>query len=379
MSLLGSIFGSSQQTKDVVNVFEQSSALPEKPQHQPLPPKRKERKENSDPSKKKRKRTNDAKELIETPETLETLETNPQKDDPTAESRTVFVGNLPLSTTRNMLASLFRECGKVESTRLRSVATEGVKVPSNQAGNQSLVKKVSVNTKKVDVTVKSTAQGYVVFVNEESMPAALELNNKLVDGLRMRVDKAQPTMDASRSVFVGGLPYATEEATLRQHFCKGCGLEEEDIENIRVIRDKETMQCKGFGYVVFTDKSAVMTALQKMHDSTYMKKTLRVTVCGKRYKGRRGVEKEMSNADKRKFEGNRADVAGAFQRILTKEALNQKVNRKRGEIKASTGKPGVAKGKPGMTKRQVMDDKVNKRVKKLEKRASKGMGKTKTR
>ena len=376
MSLLGSIFGSSQQTNDVVNVFEQSSTLPEKPQHQPLPPKRKERKANSDPTKKKRKRTNDAKEETETSETPETM---PHENDPTADSRTIFVGNLPLSTTRNMLASLFRECGKVESTRLRSVATEGVKVPSNQAGNQSLVKKVSVNTKKVDVTVKSTAQGYVVFVTEESMPAALELNNKLVDGLRMRVDKAQPTMDASRSVFVGGLPYATEEATLRQHFYKGCGLQDDDIENVRIIRDKETMQCKGFGYVLFTDKSAVMTALQKMHDSTYMKKTLRVTVCGKRYKGRRGVEKEISNADKRKFEGNRADVAGAFQRILTKETLNKKVNRKRGETKAPTGKPGVAKGKPGMTKRQVMDDKVNKRVKKLEKRASKGMGKTKAR
>ena len=66
---------------------------------------------------------------------------------------------------------------------------------------------------------------------------------------------------------------------------------------------------------------------------------------------------------------------------LTKETLEKKIKRKRGDTtnKSLTGKPGVAKGKPGMTKRQVMDDKVNKRVKKLEKRAAKGMGKTKAR
>jgi len=254
-------------------------------------------------------------------------------------------------------------------------------VPPSQAGNQALVKKVCANTKKVDAGIKSTAQGYVVFVSEESVPAALALNNTQLDGLRIRVDKSQATMDASRSVFVGGLPYATEEATLRQHFCNGCGLEEDDIENVRIIRDKDTMQCKGFGYIVFAEKSAVMTALQKMHDSTYMKKNIRVTVCGKRYKGRRGIQKEDNNTEKRRFKGDEVDAAGALKRILTKETLEKKIKRKRGDTtnKSLTGKPGVAKGKPGMTKRQVMDDKVNKRVKKLEKRAAKGMGKTKAR
>jgi RNA recognition motif-containing protein len=378
MSLLGSIFGTSQPKDDIVGVFEQSAALPERPRHEPLPPKRKARKEHTDPAKKKRKRKEEEPTEEEAAAVADAEPAgNHNEDDPTADSRTIFVGNLPLSTTRNMLASLFRSCGKVASTRLRSVAVEGVKVPASQAGNQALVKKVSANTNKVDTTVKSTAQGYVVFQSEESLPAALALNNKLVDGLRMRVDKAEPTVDSSRSVFVGGLPYATDEATLRQHFCKGCGLQEDDIDNVRIIRDKDTMQCKGFGYIVFTDKSAVMTALQKMHDSTYMKKNIRVTVCGKRFKGRRGVAKEESNAQKRKFEGDRADAAGALRRVLTKETLDKKVTRKRGASKAPAGKPGVAKGKPGMTKRQVLDAKVDKRVKKLEKRAVKGMGKTK--
>jgi RNA recognition motif-containing protein len=206
MSLLGSIFGSVQPKDDIVGVFEQSAALPERPHHEPLPPKRKARKEHTDPAKKKRKRKEQKEDQTEEEAAAVAdaeLADEHIKDDPTANSRTIFVGNLPLSTTRNMLASLFRSCGKVASTRLRSVAVEGVKLPPSQAGNQALVKKVSVNTKKVDTTTKSTAQGYVVFESEESLPAALALNNKLVDGLRMRVDKAEPTVDSSRSVFVG--------------------------------------------------------------------------------------------------------------------------------------------------------------------------------
>ena len=50
--------------------------------------------------------------------------------------KTIFVGNLPINTTRKSLAALFKSCGKVESSRLRSIATEGVKLPPEAAGNQ---------------------------------------------------------------------------------------------------------------------------------------------------------------------------------------------------------------------------------------------------
>lgn len=49
---------------------------------------------------------------------------------------TIFVGNLPLDVTRKQLESMFKECGKVKSSRLRSVGTTGVKVAPEHAGNQ---------------------------------------------------------------------------------------------------------------------------------------------------------------------------------------------------------------------------------------------------
>ena len=52
------------------------------------------------------------------------------------EERTIFVGNLPPDISRKALAGIFKECGKVASSRLRSVAVAGVKLPPSQVGNQ---------------------------------------------------------------------------------------------------------------------------------------------------------------------------------------------------------------------------------------------------
>lgn len=46
------------------------------------------------------------------------------------------MGNLPKDITRKGLAAIFRPTCKVKSVRLRSVATAGVKVAPEYAGNQ---------------------------------------------------------------------------------------------------------------------------------------------------------------------------------------------------------------------------------------------------
>ena len=52
------------------------------------------------------------------------------------EERTIFVGNLPLDINRKRLESIFKHCGKIKSSRLRSYGTTGVKVAPEHAGNQ---------------------------------------------------------------------------------------------------------------------------------------------------------------------------------------------------------------------------------------------------
>ncbi len=237
---------------------------------------------------------------------------------------------------------------------------------------QNLVKKISVNTNKVLSDVpKKTGQGYVVFEEKESVDKALEMNNTPVpnsNGLLFRVDRAMPTHDSSRSVFVGNLPYKACEMSLRDHFKKGCGFEDDVIENVRIVRDPETQKCKGFGYVLLKDKSYIPYSLD-MHESQYKNRDIRVQVCGKRFKGRKGAAKEEPDDT----------TNGALRRVLkkakktTKQSLataGQKEKKKRGIKKTGPKKAGISK-------RAASEKKLDKRVKKIQKRVQKGMGKTK--
>lgn len=293
---------------------------------------------------------------------------------------TVFVGNLPMDITRKSLESMFKECGKIKSSRLRSYGTDGVKVAPEHAGNQNLVKKVAVNTNKLLAkSPKKTAQGYVVFESIESVEKALEMNNTNVPNgngsLMLRVDRSKPTLDSTRSVFVGNLPYKANEMTLRTHFNHGCDWDDNDnfIEGVRIVRDKDTMQCKGFGYILLKDKSCVPQAL-RMHESTYMKRDLRVLVCGKRFKGRKGAPKEGSvepmGAQRRVMNSSNGKKSNASIKDLIRGPKEERKN-KRGMKKIGVKKAGIG----GMSKRAASGKKLDKRVKKIQKRLQKGMGK----
>ncbi|CAJ1953318.1 unnamed protein product [Cylindrotheca closterium] len=390
MSLLGSIFGDDSKSKkdkgELSNLFQNKAELPDRPNHEPVSTINAKRKLNDgvEPeSKRKRKPRKKDKDQIEGTdgdgettekdgtkaadgkEEMEDEETEKNKD------RTIFVGNLPLATTtRKSLSALFKDCGPIASTRIRSIPVKGIKLPQERAGDQNLMRKVCANTNQVDETLKDTVTGYVVFKTIESVEKALEINNKKIGGRRIRVDRASPTIDPSRSVFIGNLPYGAEESSLQDHFVKGCALDMGDVVAARIIRDKDTHQCKGFGYVLFREKNMIPAAL-KLHDTVYMKKQLRVLVCGKRLKGRKG---EPTIANKKKAEEKEKVTVGAFRRLLSKQQKEaSEINkRKRGQKKA-----GVVNKGTGVSKRAALEKKVDKRVKKLQKRASKGMGKAK--
>jgi nucleolar protein 12 len=409
-SLLGSIFGSNKDEADDQNLFKKSKALPDRPQHKPVVvPIRKKTKrdeeeeaayaedDNEELTKKKKTRkkqklsrdevSEDEDDTDDKPESKQPKNSVDEDKDSTSnepekkdEERTVFVGNLPLSITRKKLAALFKDkgCGPIASCRIRSVPVTGIKLPQDRAGNQRMMKKVCVNTKQIDNTLIDTVQGYVVFKNLDTVAKALELNNKLVfEDMRIRVDRDTPTVDPSRSVFVGNLPYGTKESTLQDHFQQGCLFEDGDVVGVRIVRDKETFQCKGFGYVLFSEKSLVPAAL-KLHQSTYMKKSIRVMVCGKRLKGKKGDTRPKYKA--KPETGEQKTTVGAFRRIIGKQQKEASVThkRKRGGEKNKNG-PGTKAAAGGLSKRAALDKKVDMKVKKLEKRASKGMGKNKSR
>jgi nucleolar protein 12 len=341
--------------------------------------------------------------------------------------RTIFVGNLPVSTTRRDLHRFVAaamaaqsEHGaewKIRSTRIRSVAAAGVKLPQHLAGRQNLVQRVCSNTQQLDATHKQSVSGYVVFSSMEAVDAALRTlqNLEIPDPAattsssssttacsatrHLRVDRVhKPTHDPSRTVFVGNLPYKADEETLRAHFEKLLGPQlptkekgkttttkksADVVESVRVVRDKETSASKGFGYVLLVDSSTVAEALKVCQGKEYMNRQLRVQVCGKRTKGKQGATAPTA-VKKEQLQNS----VGALKRVLkrqlnggggsttaTSSADKNKKRRPRGEKKGGPKKVGAAVGADGRSKRAVADAKTNKRVKKLEKRVAKGMGK----
>ncbi len=93
----------------------------------------------------------------------------------------------------------------------------------------------------------------------------------LVDGHHLRVDDAdKKELDFTKTIFVGNLPFKISDEQLRSHF-EQCG----EIKNVRVIRDKERHEGKGFGYVYFASEEGFKNALQ-LNASTLLEREIRV-------------------------------------------------------------------------------------------------------
>ncbi|RLN60044.1 hypothetical protein BBJ29_004078 [Phytophthora kernoviae] len=224
--------------------------------------------------------------------------------------RTVFIGNVSLDTTDKDLRRHFSVCGAVENTRLRFLPIAGCAV--GQAGNQKLMMKVCAN-KKILSTGKDNCNAYVTFVEESSVEAALKLTGTTLLHRKIRVDHSDPVVDSRRSVFVGNVPFTCTDEMMQLFFTKRLKTEEESepVENVRLIRDRESGLGKGFGYILLKTPALVAKTLT-LSNLKMGNRELRVQVCGKRFKNRRGDETE-----KEKYEGVRAS-AGAHARILMK-------------------------------------------------------------
>ncbi|XP_070557126.1 RNA-binding protein 34-like [Ptychodera flava] len=196
------------------------------------------------------------------------------------DSRTIFVGNVPVSITKKDIMKLFGKFGEIESMRLRSAAPSTLNLP----------KKVIMIQKDFHPD-RSGMNVYVVFKEEKSARKALKCNGKEFRGHHLRVDLSSNTdrHDHRRSIFVGNLPYEVEEETVRGHF-EQCG----SVQNVRLVRDGKTGMGKGFGYVLFTEPSSVEFAL-KLNEKRLSGRPLRVKRSVKKEK------KKMPNQAERRI------------------------------------------------------------------------------
>ncbi|XP_078592351.1 RNA-binding protein 34-like [Branchiostoma floridae x Branchiostoma japonicum] len=182
--------------------------------------------------------------------------------DPERDQRTVFVGNLPVSTTKKELKKMFRKFGEIESVRFRSIAQS----------NPNVSKRVAMMRQEIQEK-KKNMNCYVVFTEEASAQAALRRNGTIVGGSHhIRVDLASNSkkFDHKLSIFVGNLPFDVEDDSVYEHFSQ-CG----EVEGVRIIRDSKSGLGKGFGYVLFQDSASVGLAI-RLNEKTFSGRKIRV-------------------------------------------------------------------------------------------------------
>ncbi|NXR87251.1 RBM34 protein, partial [Hypocryptadius cinnamomeus] len=241
--------------------------------------------------------------------------------DKAADRRTVFVGNLPVSCTVQVLTSLFKKYGQIQSIRFRSL------IPAED----TVSKKVAAIKHKVHPNAKSV-NAYVVFKEECDAQKALKENGtEIASGFHIRVDTASKTSshDNKRSVFLGNLAYDIRDDAVREHF-HDCG----DVVGVRVVRDRTTGLGKGFGYVLFQNTDAVHLAL-KLNNSVLMGRKIRVQrVTDKK--------KEQKSPDQSRAPKDRVDKKKKKEKSCSNDSF---VGEKANPLKKST-KPKRLKATP---------------------------------
>ena len=167
-----------------------------------------------------------------------------------ANERTVFVGNLPSSTSKQELKRHFADCGSIESVRVRSFKKHEHKRRTNSR----------------DATYKSELNpgsifGYVQFESNDSIESAVGKSGSTLGGNIIRVDSCTSTgtLDPSRTAFLGNVPRtATENAVYTLFQEEGIG----KISTIRLVRDSYSGECRGFGFIMFEDSQTLKSALK---------------------------------------------------------------------------------------------------------------------
>ncbi|CAG9837604.1 unnamed protein product [Diabrotica balteata] len=151
--------------------------------------------------------------------------------------KTLYVGNLDVSVSEDLLCTLFSQIGLVKGCKI-------IREPGNDP------------------------YAFIEFTNHQSASTALAaMNKRLFLDKEMKVNWAtspgnQPKQDTSNHhhIFVGDLSPEIETETLREAFAPFG-----EISNCRIVRDPQTLKSKGYAFVSFVKKAEAENAIQAMN------------------------------------------------------------------------------------------------------------------
>ena len=93
-------------------------------------------------------------------------------------------------------------------------------------------------------------------------------------------DVGPSEMEMSKKIFVGGLSWNTDNASLRDAFA-----EYGEIVEATVVVDRETSRSRGFGFVTFADAGAAQNAIAEMDGRDLDGRSIRVNAAEDKQRG----------------------------------------------------------------------------------------------
>jgi RNA recognition motif-containing protein len=72
-------------------------------------------------------------------------------------------------------------------------------------------------------------------------------------------------------IYVGNMSYGTSEDSLKDLFSQYG-----EVQNVKIITDRETGRAKGFGFVTMNDDSAAQSAIDALNEKEFDGRTLRI-------------------------------------------------------------------------------------------------------
>jgi nucleolar protein 12 len=218
------------------------------------------------------------------------------------DERTVFVGNLPNTVLKKQVSKIFKDCGAIEAVRIRSQVLAHV-----ADGDKKRGRAVRILRGELDKTGDHAAHAYVLFAQRSpQVQKALQLNGLVFQGRHIIVTKEDPASKAfppQTSVFIGNIAFATSDEMVWSFFDER-GL---PVKRVRIIRDPQSGQGKGFGYVEFQTSSVVKKAV-KLRGEVLNGREIRICHVQKSTDPRIG---QMQRRTKRKLVASTAVASGA--------------------------------------------------------------------
>eukprot|EP00758_Cryptobia_borreli_P008021 Tbor_TRINITY_DN5351_c5_g1::TRINITY_DN5351_c5_g1_i1::g.3843::m.3843/K14837/NOP12; nucleolar protein 12 len=112
---------------------------------------------------------------------------------------------------------------------------------------------------KQDDEERLSACAYILFKNKNSVEKALQKTGMVFNNRHITItaeDKLSKSFDPKTSAYLGNINYTTSDEDIWEFFINN---NINNIKRVRIIRDRETGNAKGFGYVEFEN----ITSLEK--------------------------------------------------------------------------------------------------------------------